>query len=145
MSDTESTKKIPKKKTCAVAICPNPRTIDGFMYHRFPKDDSTRKLWVVKCKRQDKFNPSTSRVFSNHFLPNDYKRDLFNELLGLRQKKILKEDAVPSQNLCLEENAKKQSCLMAEDPVPEASTLSNNKRKMDDLKVKYFKIFCGTM
>ena len=99
-----STSKLPKGKTCAVAVCPNPKTRDGFMYHTFPKVEAIREVWISKCKRLDEFNPSTSRVCSNHFLPSDYKRDLPNELLGLPPRKVLKPDAIPSQNLFSEKD-----------------------------------------
>jgi hypothetical protein len=80
---------------CAVAICSNPKD-DSILYHRFPKNKELRKKWIVACKREDQFNPSTSTVCSNHFLPTDYERDLRNELLGLPVKKRLRKDAFPT-------------------------------------------------
>jgi hypothetical protein len=49
--------------------------------------------------RKYSFNPDSSCVCSNHFVDEDYDRDLRNELLGLPQKRKLKKEAVPSQNL----------------------------------------------
>lgn len=68
----------------------------GVMYHRFPKSEELRRVWVLRCKRNDTFNPDNARVCSIHFCPEDYERDLKNELLGLPQRKILRETAVPS-------------------------------------------------
>jgi hypothetical protein len=83
---------------CAVAICNNPKN-DSTIYHHFPKNNELSKKWVVACKRDDQFNPSTSTVCSNHFLPTDYERDLKNELLGLPVKKRLQREAVPTVNI----------------------------------------------
>lgn len=83
---------------CAVAQCRNYGFKSaGVMYHRFPKNEELRRLWISRCKRSDKFNPDNSRVCSVHFLPGDYQRDLKNELLGLPSKKNLLPNAVPSQ------------------------------------------------
>jgi hypothetical protein len=83
---------------CAVAICSNPKD-DSTFYHRFPKNNELRKKWVLACKRDDQFNPSTSTVCSNHFLPTDYERDFRNELLGLPVKKRLQKEAFPTINI----------------------------------------------
>jgi hypothetical protein len=87
------------KKICAVAVCPSPKDLQT-LYHSFPKDKPIRKKWIVKCKRNDAFNPDFSSICSNHFLPSDYERDLQSELLGLPCKQKLKKEAVPSQKLC---------------------------------------------
>lgn len=82
---------------CAVAQFSNVGTkTSGIIYHRFPKNDKLRQLWISRCKRSDKFNPNNARVCSVHFRTEDYDRDLENELLGLPQRKILRTDAVPS-------------------------------------------------
>ncbi|XP_067013892.2 uncharacterized protein [Anabrus simplex] len=83
---------------CAVAQCRNYGfKSTGVMYHRFPRNDELKCLWISRCKRTNKFNTDNSRICSVHFLPTDYLRDLKNELLGLPTKKILRPDAVPSQ------------------------------------------------
>lgn len=64
---------------CAVALCSSPK---GQSYHRFPKDPKLRKLWVQACKRHDDFDVNTCRVCGSHFDPDDFERDLRNELLG---------------------------------------------------------------
>ena len=83
---------------CAVAICPSPKS-SSIVYHRFPKNKDLIKKWIVACKREDKINPKTASICSEHFLPGDYDRDLQNELLGLPIRKLLKKEAVPTVNL----------------------------------------------
>lgn len=79
--------------TCAVAICPS---LKDASYHRFPKNDSLQKFWVNCCRRKDQFNVQTAKVCSRHFNEEDFERDLQNELLGGKPRKILKENSVPS-------------------------------------------------
>nr|XP_015840121.1 PREDICTED: THAP domain-containing protein 1-like [Tribolium castaneum] len=68
-------------------------------FHQFPKNDEVRAIWIQKCRRKDKFNPKTSHICSEHFMPDDYKRDLKGELLNFPTKPILKPTAVPSFNI----------------------------------------------
>lgn len=63
------------------------RSFENCIFHRFPKgkdlvSKTIRNEWIVRCKREDKFNADTSYVCSVHFTENDYERDLQNELLG---------------------------------------------------------------
>ena len=83
---------------CAVAVCPSLKN-SSIVYHRFPKNQDLIKKWIVACKREDKINPKTASICSEHFLPSDYHRDLQNELLGLPIRKILKKEAIPTVNL----------------------------------------------
>ena len=73
--------------TCAVAICPSPQNAS---YHNFPSDINLQKLWIELTKRKDPVNPKTARICSQHFKPEDYERDLRNELLNLPLRKLLK-------------------------------------------------------
>ena len=82
--------------TCSVAVCPSPKEAS---YFRFPKDLSIQKIWIDLCKRQDKINPTTARICSAHFKDEDFERDLRNELLNIPVRKLLKKNAIPSQNL----------------------------------------------
>lgn len=67
---------------------------------RFPKDSRLREEWAKKCNRNDKWNPRTSSICSDHFVENDFVRDLKAELLGYTPKvKKLKPDVIPSLNL----------------------------------------------
>jgi hypothetical protein len=83
-------------KRCAVAVCPSPADVS---YHRFPKDQKLRKVWTQCCKRDDPFNEDKSFICGNHFLLEDFERDLKNELLNKPLRKVLKSGAIPSTNL----------------------------------------------
>ena len=79
--------------TCAVAMCPSPKDCS---YHNFPRDINRQKLWIKLCKRKDPINPKTARICSLHFKPEDFERDLRNELLNLPLRKILRLGSIPS-------------------------------------------------
>lgn len=72
---------------CTVALCnnslvkmkKNPQTKD-ILYHKFPKHSELKKKWIHLCRRDGVWNPDTS---SEHFVENDYIRDLKSELLNL--------------------------------------------------------------
>ena len=82
---------------CAAVDCKNDsRRTTGIHYHRFPSDESFRKQWLAKVSRADLVVTKDSRLCSEHFTPDCYKRDLKAELLGEKPKFILKPDAVPS-------------------------------------------------
>lgn len=85
---------------CAVAGCTN--NSDNakklkLSFHVFPKDKNLHKQWQHFCKRKDEFNTKTARICSEHFLENNYERDLKSELLGLPPRRKLKESSVPTQ------------------------------------------------
>ncbi|VVC27336.1 Zinc finger, C2CH-type,Transposase protein, partial [Cinara cedri] len=105
-----ATKKINKSNkggsVCAVPTCVNysgklkheGRT--DISFHRFPKNLAYRKQWMYKCKRADKWNPSSSFICSDHFNTDDFIRNLQAELLGYTPKgRRLKFDAIPTLNL----------------------------------------------
>jgi hypothetical protein len=79
--------------TCAVAVCPSPQDAS---FHRFPKNETLQKIWVIRCRRKDKINVATAKVCSRHFAEEDFERDLRSELLGCKPRKILKPNSVPS-------------------------------------------------
>ena len=84
MADCRSSKKTKTERGSAL------------VYHRFPRDKNLRKVWITKCRRADVFNVNNATICSDHFLPDDYTRDLRNELLQLPTRKRLKNSAVPS-------------------------------------------------
>lgn len=85
---------------CAVACCSNyGRKTTDVIYHRFPTNPELQNVWVSRCKREGKINVKIARVCSVHFLPEDYERDLRNELLGLPVRKHLRPNAIPSQHI----------------------------------------------
>ena len=85
---------------CCLSTCKNSRhNTKNVSYHRFPKREKLQKEWAKRCKSNNKINFNVSRLCSAHFLADDFERDLQHELLNLPLKKMLKSDAVPSQNL----------------------------------------------
>ncbi|XP_047101298.1 uncharacterized protein LOC124720074 [Schistocerca piceifrons] len=85
---------------CAVFRCvTNARKMPGVVCHSFPKDEHLRREWIARCRRPDVINVRTARVCSVHFRPEDYVRDLRNELLGLPLRKKLVPTAIPSLNI----------------------------------------------
>lgn len=89
---------------CNVSTCNNriDKTKSAGMqisYHRFPKDPRIRKEWTIKCKRAGKWNPDMCRICSVHFAADDFIKDFKSELMGTPFKRMLKKDAIPSQNL----------------------------------------------
>lgn len=86
---------------CAVANCSNDsRHTHEVIYHCFPKDVLLAKEWETKCHRQDQVNIKCARICSDHFESvTDYEDDMKNRLLGLKERKILKKNAVPSLNI----------------------------------------------
>ena len=89
--------------SCAVAGCSNWRNKPGLektiSFHRFPKDESLCKAWIVRCARKDKINLSNATVCSEHFDESCFVRDLRNELLSLPTRRILHEHALPTRRL----------------------------------------------
>ncbi|XP_049843820.1 uncharacterized protein LOC126295379 [Schistocerca gregaria] len=71
----------------------------GVVWHSFPKDEYLRCEWIARCKRAGRVNVKGGRVCSLHFQPEDYVRDLRNELLRLPSRKKLVPTAVPSLNI----------------------------------------------
>ncbi|XP_060522362.1 THAP domain-containing protein 2-like [Cylas formicarius] len=116
--------------TCAVYNCNNSykKRLPGITFHRFPKSIVMRKKWVHLCSRNANSNIANGIICSEHFLPEDFKRDLRNELLGLPLKKRLKEHAVPSQKLFEIESKKSRFAVKQVDSVlnkKKASIVSN--------------------
>lgn len=92
---------------CAVVNCKNrERNIKkekGVAFHRFPKDNSIRQIWVRACNIFLTITTSPSldnlRVCSLHFDDGDYERDLRAEMLNLKPKRMLKPSVIPHLNL----------------------------------------------
>jgi hypothetical protein len=83
----------PVRRTCVVAVCPSPKDAS---YHRFPANDTVQKLWLKACKRKDFVNTKNGFVCSYHFAPEDFERDLQNELLNRPLRSILKKGIISS-------------------------------------------------
>lgn len=59
---------------CLVVGCHNTKDVS---YHILPEDEQLRKMWLAKIKRDGKLpKPENCHVCSDHFNPEDFKRDL---------------------------------------------------------------------
>jgi len=83
---------------CAVACCKNnlkatKALSSDVSFHTFPKDNEPQrlKIWISKTKRADSFNPKSAHICSEHFLPDDFERNLKAELLNIKVKRQLKK------------------------------------------------------
>lgn len=88
---------------CAVAACNNSKEKTDraglqVSYHRFPKDKQLKQEWVQKCGRDEKMNPDTARVCSEHFTLEDFERNLKAELLQISFIRKLKSTGKTLQN-----------------------------------------------
>lgn len=75
---------------CAVAICKSfydKSKSENVSFFCIPKREDIRKQWIIACKRQDKFNPDTSRICSIHFKEEDFELDFRASLLGIQVKR----------------------------------------------------------
>ncbi|XP_067142191.1 uncharacterized protein [Centruroides vittatus] len=107
-----------------------------------------RSEWINRCKRDDKFNPDTSRICSVHFVQGGYEKDLQNELLGvisLPVRKIMKKTTVPTLNLpdrinptVTEREKRKQKEV--NDLLTNNNDNSNNLQDENHYEIKYKKL-----
>lgn len=87
--------------SCAVFGC-NQNKRDKRKLYRFPHDLNCQKVWLHKCKRDDKVNLDTARICEIHFSSTQKRRSILYELSTFNKPKNfrdLKEDAVPDINL----------------------------------------------
>lgn len=83
-----------------------------------------QKEWILKCKRADNWNPSSSFICSAHFKNDEFIRDLQAELLGYTPKgRRLKPEAIPSLNL-------PRHCIQGD----QVSTSTSNRSKRMEAK-----------
>lgn len=87
---------------CAVYGCSNSKVKTAgtdVKYFRFPRNTQYRDAWLNLCRRADSINTKNAIICSVHFTKDDYIDDMKSRLLGIespRNKRFLKEDAVPS-------------------------------------------------
>eukprot|EP00094_Tigriopus_californicus_P000565 TCALIF_00547-PA protein Name:"Similar to T Transposable element P transposase (Drosophila melanogaster)" AED:0.11 eAED:0.11 QI:71/0.5/0.33/0.66/1/1/3/0/494 len=110
-------------RTCAVGACPSP---NGASYHNFPKDPKVQKRWLLACQRQGSIPAKYGRICHHHFAPECFERDLKNELLGLKPRRLLKPGSVPT--LRLDRNQRSPQCL-EEDESPRAKRVKKREAK----------------
>ena len=59
---------------CAVAGCDNSWRNDSakdLSYHRLPKDEGMRKIWITRCCRKDSFNCKNATKSTIHVVTID--------------------------------------------------------------------------
>ncbi len=62
--------------TCCVPLCPNvykQGAINVFSFHKFPRDERIRQLWIDAIADDNLDIKPSSRVCSYHFHPSDFK------------------------------------------------------------------------
>lgn len=87
---------------CIIAGCSNTYK-DGVSFHRFPKDESIKKIWIKKVRltRAKWTGPSpSSSLCSEHFTDSDYEDSGSHySQFGMKKKKMLKSTAIPNVSL----------------------------------------------
>ena len=68
----------------------------GISFHRFSTEDFVLKVWLAKISRVGLEVTRDTRLFSHHFEPDCFQRDLRAELPGSKGKRNLKPGAVPT-------------------------------------------------
>ena len=91
---------------CSVVICKSPQDAS---YFKFPSDPALCKRWERACRRLKPLNTKNARVCDRHFQPEDFVRDLKNELLNRSIKKKLKPGVAPTVNLRPNEKVRQES------------------------------------
>ena len=84
---------------CAVGCSNDSRSVSkehGISFHRLPTENSLLQKWLAKISRVDFVVTKDTLLCSDHFEPDCFERDLKAELLGLKSKRTLKPDAVPT-------------------------------------------------
>ena len=81
---------------CAVENCQNPEA----PLHPFPEDIRKIQKWFnANQKWKSGINFTSARICSSHFNQTDFKIDLIMNKSGIEERKELKPNAIPSQNL----------------------------------------------
>ncbi|KAJ8882919.1 hypothetical protein PR048_014758 [Dryococelus australis] len=129
---------------CAAVECKNWRGMESdIVYHGSQK----------RCTRNYKINVNNAQVCSVHFAPEDYERDLKNELLGLLVRKKLRPNAVNSvfirnwhgeKSVAVENITGKQLEILSKknkidqatstDYIPEKTPINNKTEEINRLK-----------
>ena len=87
-----------KSRTCCV-VCGH---VENVTYHRFPPDESIRKIWIFRIPKKDFVWKDYKRLCSNHFKSSDYKEESTDSNKWRKNKgeklkrKELKHGALPS-------------------------------------------------
>ncbi|XP_025209045.1 uncharacterized protein LOC112604293 [Melanaphis sacchari] len=85
---------MPGMNNCAIAVCTNNKFNSikegkDLSFFTFIKE-KRRKIWVLKCKWANQFNPDTPFVSSEHFIKDDFELNYKIQLVDRPTKKKLK-------------------------------------------------------
>src|SRR5664279_3433958 len=90
---------------CSVVGCPSKHRSksdsnrDLISYHRLPQDETRRTEWINRCRGIEKINDKHARVCSAHFDEHCFFHGLQNRLTEKPQRRVLKDDALPTKHL----------------------------------------------
>ena len=82
---------------CCVPECTNHSTkTKSVSYHKIPTDQALQKAWIARIKRENLPPVKNCYVCSEHFEDSCFEVNLMEKLSGMKRKRKLKSDAVPS-------------------------------------------------
>lgn len=82
---------------CCVPECTNYSTkTEQISYHKIPLCPTIQKAWITKIKRENLPPLKNCYVCSEHFEEACFEVDLMSQLTGVKRKRKLKKDAIPS-------------------------------------------------
>jgi len=82
---------------CCVPQCTNhSKKTTNTSYHKIPADQVSQKAWIARIKRENLPPLQNCYVCSDHFEESCFEVDLMEKLKGMKRKRALKKDAVPT-------------------------------------------------
>ena len=82
---------------CCVPECTNHSSkTETVSYHKIPNDQALQKAWIGRIKRENLPNLKNCYVCSDHFESTCFEVNLMEQLTGMKRKRRLKKNAVPS-------------------------------------------------
>ena len=92
---------------CFVPGCVNySAKSNGISYHKLPRDTRRRKAWLERIRRTNMPPLENCYVCSEHFSEESFEVNLRAQITGVKCKRRLKEDAIPSE-FCFHPPAKR--------------------------------------
>ena len=83
---------------CCVSGCVNySAKSNGISYHKLPRDTQRWKAWLERIRRTNMPPLENCYVCSEHFSAETFEVNLRAQITGVKCKRRLKEDAIPSE------------------------------------------------